>query len=209
MGGRGDLSPALAELFEYGDRESRALYGVGAGAQLVYHTEGRTVGQLHNPDDVGDVGREGGQALLDALFVADVDENAAENAELGIIRGGYHQAAHGHQGEQAEGLEAHGLAAGVGAGYHEGVEAVAEADVYGDDAVLVYQRVAGFFELDHAIVVHLGARGLHAVAQMRFGKNKVKLDEGLVAVDDLRGAGGAQGGKLKEYAFDLFLFFAL
>ena len=55
--------------------QSCALYRVGAGAQLV--KENQTVGldTVNNPDNILHVGRKGGEALFDALLVANVGKN--------------------------------------------------------------------------------------------------------------------------------------
>ena len=46
--------------------------------------------------DVGDVGGEGGEILLDGLVVADVGEDGVEDGEFGTV-GGYGKAGLGHQ----------------------------------------------------------------------------------------------------------------
>ena len=65
--------------------------------------------------DVGDVRGEGREILLDGLIVADVGEDGVEDGKLGAVGGDGHAGLR-HQGEQADGFEGDGFAAGVGAG---------------------------------------------------------------------------------------------
>ena len=64
--------------------------------------------------EVDDVGGEAGEVALDRLSVADVGVDAGEEGKLCFF-GGNGNAGLRHEGEQAEGLERDGLAAGVGA----------------------------------------------------------------------------------------------
>ena len=74
------------------------------------------------------VRREGRQALLDALLVADVGEHLLEDRHPRAGVGGDMQAALRHQRQQAHGLERHRLAAGVRAGDQQDAEAAAQLD---------------------------------------------------------------------------------
>ena len=93
--------------------------------------------------------REGAQALLDALLVADVGIDPLEDAEPAALVGGDQQARLRHEREQADGLERDRLAAGVGAGDDDDVGIVVEIDVDGHDRFGVEQRVAGAVQVDH------------------------------------------------------------
>ena len=68
--------------------------------------------------DVGDVGGEGGEILLDGLRVADVGEDGVEDGQLGAV-GRDGDSGLRHEGEQADGFQGDGFAAGVGAGDDE------------------------------------------------------------------------------------------
>ena len=78
MGG-GDGEPsAVGEGLEQRRRQGRAFTGVGTGPHLIeQHQGGRRAGlqRLQNPADPLDVTAEGGQALLQRLFIADVRQN--------------------------------------------------------------------------------------------------------------------------------------
>ena len=65
------------------------------------------------------VGRKGAEALGQVLGVADVGEDRAKGAELAAFVHGNGDAALGHEGQKAQGLQGHGLAAGVGPGDDE------------------------------------------------------------------------------------------
>ena len=104
MGGRRDPAAALAEFFEDGNGQRRALDGVGAGAQLVDQDEGAVIRLLEDGDELGHVGGEGREGLLDALFVADVDEDILKGRDGRARSGRDEQPAHGHEGQKADGL---------------------------------------------------------------------------------------------------------
>ncbi len=75
----GERGHALIEqIRKDGAGDGRAFGRVGAGAEFVEDDERARVGLLQNFDDVGDVRRKSGQALLDGLFVADVGVDAVE-----------------------------------------------------------------------------------------------------------------------------------
>ena len=104
VGGGGDHGPLLPGVLDDGDGQSRALGGVGARAQLVKEDEGVLVALGEDADDVGHVGGEGGEILLNALLVADIGQNVAEHRQAAAVGGGDVQAALVHGRQQADGL---------------------------------------------------------------------------------------------------------
>ena len=116
----GAQHPALApgQGLEQGDAQGGALLGVGAGAQLVQQHQPAPPGLGQDRLQVQDVAGEGGQAADQGLVVADVRVQGGQLRHLGAGPGRDGAAGAGQGGEQADGLEDHGLAAGVGAGDH-------------------------------------------------------------------------------------------
>ena len=115
-GGDGE-SGAVGEGLEQGRRQGGAFTGVGTGPHLIeQHQRRRGAGlqRLQNPADSFDVTAEGGEALLQRLFIADICQN------LGAPRQGRHpctgqqQSCPGHQRRQTDAFEGHRLSAGVG-----------------------------------------------------------------------------------------------
>ena len=103
-----------AEVLHDGHAQRAALFGIGGRAQLVQqHQRIRRHIQRHLAD-VGDVRRKGAEVFLDGLVVADIGQHLLEERELGF-GGGHRQRRLRHQAEQPDGLQRHGLAAGVGA----------------------------------------------------------------------------------------------
>ena len=126
------------------------------------------------------MGREGGQALLDALLVADVRQHPVEHAHRAAVSRGDMQPALGHQRQQSQRLQAHRLAAGVGPGDDQGVKGLPQLDVDGYRPSAVQQGVAGLAELDAAAAPDLRAAGVHLVAQLAPGKDQVQHDQQVV-----------------------------
>ena len=58
-------------------------------------TTGDEVG-VYYLNDIGHVRREGGKRLLNALLVAYIHQNTAENAELAVVGAGHQKSAHSH-----------------------------------------------------------------------------------------------------------------
>ena len=102
-GGHGPTAHGLQTL-QNGLRQRRPLQGVGARPQLVQKDQRVIVRLLDDGDQVGHVGAEGGQALLDGLLVADVGKDLVEGGDLAPLLRREEEAAHGHEGEQAHGL---------------------------------------------------------------------------------------------------------
>ena len=75
------------------------------------------------------VRRERRERLLEALLVADVGKHVVEDRELRAFARRHVQAALGHQGEQADRLQGHRLAAGVGPGHDQDPKSDSEIEV--------------------------------------------------------------------------------
>ena len=149
--------------------------------------------------------RKGGQTLLDALLVADIRQDMAEDRQDAAVRGGDVQAALVHGREQADRLERNGLAAGVRAGDDERVEAAAELDVDRHGLGLVEQRMARAAE-DQSLALGVGLAAVELVGELGLGKDQIQPDQYLVVGVDVVAVLGAVGGELCEDALDLKLF---
>ncbi len=118
MGGDDGHAADAAEVSGDGDGECGAFFGIGGGAEFVEQDERVRGRGARDEIDVGDVRGEGGKILLDRLVVADVGEDGVEDGEFGAV-GGDGKSGLRHQGEQADGFQGDGFAAGVGAGDDE------------------------------------------------------------------------------------------
>ena len=208
MGGGGDLRALQMQPFQDRHGQSRALNGVGTGAQLVDEDEGLLVGVLQDVHDVRHVGRERGQGLLDGLFIADVRVDRLEDAHLAAVRHREHHARGRHERHEAEGLDGHGLTAGIRAGDDQRVEVIAEADVGLDDLSRVDQRVPGFPEVDDACIVQERSGGLHGVGHLSLGEDQVQVDAAFVALFRFVVDGARLVRQVREDLLDLLPLFA-
>ena len=115
VGGEHGEAAALDEPVEEAHRDGASLLGIGAGAELVEKDEAVRRGGRHDAADRADMAGEGRERLVDRLLVADVGEDGVEDREARLGGRGEAEAELVHQGEEADGLEGDGLAAGVGA----------------------------------------------------------------------------------------------
>ena len=73
---------AAAQLFDDGNSQCRTLRRVGTGTKLVQKHQRVGHGKLKDAGDLLHMTGEGGQALLDALLIADVHEEFVEDTDL-------------------------------------------------------------------------------------------------------------------------------
>jgi len=214
VGGGEDVGAEFAEAVKDGGGKGDAFDGVGAGAEFVEEDEGAAVGAGEDLDEATDVGGEGGEALFEALFVADVGEDLSIHGEGRFGGGGDVKAGLGHQDEEADGFEGDGFAAGVGAGDKQEVEVVAETEVEGDDVgegvvrldvfaaggEVQEEGMAGLEEGE----VDVGAEGegMEAVgeAEACLGVGEVDLGEGAEGAEDVGAAVEDEAGEEPEDA---------
>ena len=104
------------------DGQRRTLRRVGSGTQFVIEHQGPIIALLHHIHNGSHVAGEGGQALGNGLLVADVRQNGIKGGKLTAIPGRDVEAALRHQGQQSDGFQGDGFAAGVGAGDDHGVK---------------------------------------------------------------------------------------
>ena len=99
-GGHGTDSPVVQEV-EDGDSQGCAFRGIRARAELIEKAEGIGVRIFQDGNDGGHVRREGTQALLNTLFIADICINFTEDGQLRTIQGGNMKACLTHKAEKA------------------------------------------------------------------------------------------------------------
>ncbi len=114
------------------------------------------------------------------------------------------QAALVHRGKQADRLERHGLAAGIGSGDNEGVKAVAQLHVDGHGLGLVQQRMPRAAQQD-ALLLHRRRLAVELVAELGLGEDQVQPGQQLEVRVDVLPVLGAVGGELGEDPLDLEL----
>ena len=101
---RGDLRALRPRLLNDGDGQRRTLDRVGARAQLIEEDETAPVRLIEYLHDILHVRREGRQALLNALLVADIGQDRGEDAHLAAVVAGNVQPALRHQAQKTERL---------------------------------------------------------------------------------------------------------
>ena len=204
VGGGGNDGALPAAVLDNGHGQGRALGGVGAGAQLVKQDQGAVIALFDNIDDIAHVGREGGEILLNALLIADVCQDVAEHRQVAAVVGGDMQAALVHGGKQADGLDGDGLAAGIGAGDHQGIKAVSQLQADGHGLGLIQQRVPGPAQ-DNAPGLTGGALTVQFIAELGLGKDQIQPYQNLKVGRNIVPMLRAVGRQLRQDAVDLDL----
>ena len=204
VGGGGHQGPHLPGALDDGGGQGRALDGVGARPQLVKEDQRLVVRLPENAHNVHHVGGKCGQTLGDGLLVAHVGQHPAEHLYPAVVGDGDMQAALGHEGEQADGLDGHRLSAGIGAGDYQGVEVLPQHQVVGHRPVRIQQGVAGLPQVQAALHDSGGA-GPHPVGQLGPGEDHIQKDEQIVVLSDIVLELCALGGQLRKDALNLLL----
>ena len=167
----------VAHMAEIQDRDGqgRALGRVGAGAQLIEEAQALAVDAAEDVHDGLHMGGEGGQTLLDALLVADVGKDIAEEGELAPVTCRNVESRHAHQLEEADRLERDRLAARVGAGDDDHIVFAAQLDIDGHDRLVVDQGMPPLADMDVVFVVEDGPGRILLHGQVGAGKNEIQL----------------------------------
>ena len=209
MGGGGGPGPQGPHPLDDGDGQRRALHRVCTGAQLVEEDQAAAGRLLQNAHDIDHMGRESGQTLLNALLIADIRQHPLIHGNDAAVPHRDVETALGHEGQEAQGLEGDGLAAGVGAGDDQGVKGVPQLDIDGHRLLGIQQRMAGLAQVDDTVPADLRPGGLHLVAQLAPGEDHVQVHQGVVVPLDILPVGGSLGGELRQDPLNLLLLLGL
>ena len=210
--GGGDREPGpLGQVAQQGDRQGRALGGIGAGAHLIeQHQAGASAGVARqggqDPGDAAHVAAEGGEVLLQGLLIADVGQHQLAPGQRGGAAAGQKQAGAGHQGRQAHTFERDGFAAGVGAGdrHHPQLRAHLHTHRHHPMAALAallpqQQGMAQAVQPDRGagIRLQLGPRGAEGLAVAGPGQGEIQLHQHRLEVAKGRLFGADQAAELE------------
>ena len=206
VGGSHQQHAAAAEFLDDGHGQRCTLSRVGTGTQLVQKNEGVRHSQFQNAGDLLHVAGEGGQALFDALFVADVHEELVKHADLTALVGGDQKAALRHGAKQAGCFQRNGLTAGVRTGDDERIVLPAQCYIHRNALFRVDERMTRPDEGEGRIRPDSGLESLQIQRQPRLCQQNVDLQHGFVAVLELRLDRGHLRGKSHEDALDLLRF---
>ena len=112
------------------------------------------------------MGGKCGKALLDALHIADINEDMPENGYFCSVSGRHHKSAHSHGCKKSRSFQQNGLTACVGACYYKRAVILAHGDIHGNDLIGVNKGVTCLFKLQHAVIGYLGDTALHLCAKV-------------------------------------------
>ena len=206
VGGCHQQYTTAAQLLNDGNCQRGTLGGVGTGAQLVQQHKGVRHGQFQNAGDFFHVAGEGRQALLNALFIADVYQKFIKHADLAAFVCRDQKAALRHGTQQTGGFQGNCFTAGVRAGDDKRIILPAQCNIHRNALLRINQRVAGTDQIKGRIRPHSGLEGLQFQCKPRLCQQDVDFQHSLVAVLELRLNGGHLCGKGHQNALDLLRF---
>ena len=118
MGGDDRNATNLSKVVCNRNRERSTFLRIGSRAQFIQQHKGPGSRSTRDEVDIGDMGGEGGEILLDRLIIADIGEHGIEDGQFCMVSG-HGKARLRHQCEKSDGLQRNGLATSVGARKHE------------------------------------------------------------------------------------------
>ncbi len=125
-------------------------------------------GQLQNAGDLLHMAGEGGQALFDALLIADVHEEFVEHGRPRCAHRRDEEAALCHRAQQTGRFQGDGLTAGVGAGDDERIILFAQRNVHRHTLFWVDERVTRPDQRKERIVRTVGLNAFISSARRAF-----------------------------------------
>ena len=205
MGGDDSVAAPAVEFREYGLGYGSAGCRFGSGTEFIYQHQGLRIRLLEHAAHLVQEGAVGAQVVVYALSVAYVHHYPVENRQLRTLRGRDEHAPLEHVLQQTYGLEAYGLASGIGPGDEEYVLGGGEVHGQGNDFLafgpegLLQQRMTGLPE------VHLPLRGYHRHARYlvqrhrRLRHYEVDFSYAYGSVDQVRHVRAQPVAELGEY----------
>ena len=149
---------------------------------------------------------KGGQALLDALLIADVHEEFVEDTDLTALIRRDEEAALCHRAKQTGRFQSDGLTAGVGAGDDERIIFPAQRNIDRNALLCVNERVACPDQREGIVGAHCRFECLELQRQTRLCQQDINVQHGLIAVLELRLNGCDLTGKCYQDTLDLLGF---
>ena len=214
---RGDdaKGASVVDALQHGLGDGASDERVCAAAELVYEHQALWAAVAQHVLHVQQMAAVGAQVVLDALFVADVDEDVAEDAHAArLLHGDEHATLH-HVLQQPHRLQTHRLAARIGTGDEQDALPLRQLDGEGYDLLLVpCQRLLeegmhGIHPVQHGTGVDVGADGLHGDGREPLGADEVDDTQEVHRAEDVGDVGPHLGGELVEDADDFTLLLAL
>ena len=209
VGGDDAVGAAGIQLVEDGLGYGAAGRGFGTGTKLVYEDEGPGIGHFQHPFHIGEEGAVGGQVVFQGLVISYGDHNAVKDRKFGGLGGGDEHPPLEHILQQTHGLEAHALAAGVGAGDEEDALLRGKRNRQGNNGFLLFaealfqQRVTGLAQAQFSVFGEHRHTGNVVQGHIGLGHNEVQLSHKGGAGYEFRHKGSQEFGKLVEDAGNL------
>ena len=203
VGSRHQQYATTAQFLNDGNCQRGTLGRVGTGAQLVQQHKGVRHGKFQNAGDLFHVAGEGGKALLNALFIADIHQKFLKHADLAALVCRDQKATLRHGAQQTGGFQSDRFTAGVRAGDDKRIVFPAQCNIHRNTLLRVDQRVAGANQIKGRIRPHRRLKGLQLQRKPRFRQQDVDFQHSLVAVLELRLNGSHLCGKGHQNALDL------
>ena len=117
---------------------------------------------------------EGGQALFDALLITNISKHRCIAANLTAAISWNMQPSQGHTGHQADQFQGYRLATGIRASDDHRCNIFIQMHIDRHHSCRRNQGVTGLHQAERAVGIELGSHGVHLVAELAFGKDKIQ-----------------------------------
>ena len=124
---------------------------------------------------IGHMGREGTEALLNALFITDICIDFPEYTESGIIKSRDMKSGLSHQCQKTNCLKRYCFSTCVWASYNKKIKRFPKSDINRNDLMFFNQWMARLFHINDSITVETGFCGILRFGQKRSCKNEIQF----------------------------------
>ena len=207
MGSSHSTDTILTQPVQDRDRQRSTFIRIRSGTELVEEHQGLRRRMFQNGNDVGHMGGEGTETLLDTLLITDVRIDIIKNSQFGSILCRNMQTRLSHQGEQTNRFQGDCLTTCVRSGDDQQVEGISQMHIDGNDFFGIQKWVTSLPDADASFCIKNRCHTVLDFCQVCFCKNKIKVSEDPVIIQQVCGILCSQITEFCQNCFNGFLFF--
>ena len=193
--------------FDNCNRQCRTFRRVCSRAQFIEQHKRIVRHFVHNAHNVRHVRGERAQALLNALFIANIGKYLIKNSQLGMVKRRDMQPSLPHKRKQPQRFQRNSFAARIWTGNQKCCKILTQINVNRHNCFRVQDRVPCFLDIDIPPRIEQRLCAAHGKRKRRLGKNKIQLCQQFQIRFQRYGICCYHIGKRNQYFLD-FLFFS-